>query len=74
MQLTIKIVLTERKTSLITVFPQLSQKKKKQKRLETFESEKGKVISSNFHEKFNFERKLERTRARIKIMPSASSS
>ena len=73
MQLTIKIVLTERKTSLITVFPQLSQKKK-QKRLETFESEKGKVISSNFHEKFNFERKLERTRARIKIMPSASSS
>ena len=34
------------------------------------ESDKGKVVSSNFQERFNFERKLERTR--IKIMLSAS--
>ena len=68
MQLTIQIVLTERRTNLITVFPYLL------KRLETFESEKGKVVSSNFQERFNFERKLERIRTRIKIMLSASQS
>ena len=38
-----------------------------------FESEKGKMVSSNFPEDLT-ERKLERTRARIIIMLSASPS
>ena len=68
MQLTIQIVLTEKKTGLITVFHHLL------KRLKTFESEKGKVVSSNFQERLNFKVKLERTRTGIKIMLSASES
>ena len=65
--LTFQIVLTERKTSLITVFPQL--KKKWQRMLETFESEKGKVVSSNFQERFNREKAR---KTRMKIILSAS--
>ena len=69
MQLTIQIVLTERKTSPSTAFPQLLEKW-----LETFESEKRKVVTLNFQERFNFKRKLERTRPRIKIILSSSPS
>ena len=65
-------MLTERKKSLITIFPQLLKIIAKKK--ETFENEKGKVVSSNFQERFRFERKLERTKTRIKIMLSASPS
>ena len=50
--LTVEIVLTERKTSLITVFHKML-KIMANKRFETFESEKGKVVSSNFQEIFN---------------------
>ena len=49
--LTVKIQLTERKTRLITVFLQLL--KLMARRLETFESEKEKVINPNFQERFN---------------------
>ena len=59
-------MLAERKTSLITVFSHLL------KRLETFDIEKEKVVGSNFQKRLNFEKKLERTRTRIKIMLSAS--
>ena len=48
--LTVPIVLIDRKTSLITVFPKMLKIKA---RLETFESEKEKVVSSNFQEIFN---------------------
>ena len=72
MQLTIQIVLTERKTSLVTIFPQLL--KIIAKKAETFASEKGKVVSSNIQERLNFERKLERIKTRIKIVLSASPS
>ena len=79
--LTVQILLTERKTSLITAFLQLL--KIWQKRLETFESDKGKVEKirkekgerkglAQIFRKDLTERKLERTR--IKIMLSASLS
>ena len=46
--LTVQIQLTERKTSLITIFLQLL--KIMARRLEPFKSEKGKVINPNFQE------------------------
>ena len=46
----------ERERSLITVFPQLL--KIIAKKPETFESEKGKTVSSNFQKRFNFKGKL----------------
>ena len=46
-----QIVLTERKTTLFTVFPQ--SLKTMTKKLKTFESDKGKMVSSNFKEIFN---------------------
>ena len=52
---TVQIVLTERKTkdkSYYFFFPQLLKiMAKKKKSLETFESEKGKVYSSDFQER-----------------------
>ena len=43
--------------------------------LETFESAKGrKVVISNFHERFNWDKALERTRTSIKIMLCTSPS
>ena len=49
-----QIVLTERKTTLFTVFPQ--SLKTMTKKLKTFESDKGKMVSSNFKEIFNWEK------------------
>ena len=48
-------------------FPSI--KKKWQRKLETFESEKGKVVSSNFQERFNREKAR---KTRMKIILSAS--
>ena len=44
---TVQIVLPERKTSLIIIF---------QRRFGTLESEKGKMVGSNFQERFNWEK------------------
>ena len=46
----------ERERSLITVFPQLL--KIIAKKPETFESEKGKTVSSNFQKRFKFKGKI----------------
>ena len=46
--------MTQRKTNLTAIFPHLFKTIKK--RLEIFESGKGKVVSSNFQEKFNREK------------------
>ena len=50
--LTVQIVLTERKTSLITVFVQ-SLKIMANKARNFRKRQKGKVINSNFQERFN---------------------
>ena len=50
--LTVQIVLTERKTSLITVFVQLL-KIMANKARHFRKRQKGKVINSNFQERFN---------------------
>ena len=67
--LTVQIMRTERKTSLITVFPHLL--KITAKKTWRFRKEKGKVVSSNFQEKLNWEKAR---KTMMKVMLSASPS
>ena len=53
--LTIQIVLTERKTSLFTLFCSIVKNNGKEV-LKLFKNEKGKVVSSNFQEIFNWKK------------------
>ena len=57
--LTVQIVLTERKTCLITSFPQLL--KIIENKAWNFESDKGKMSTSNFQERLNWEKARKNT-------------